>query len=204
LSVLAELYLHLDLRLSHKDKAASQRYLEQRVGELAYHLFRQRPQLDIRIEDGSVKVWLSVAGAVYLAIGQYGSFRSGVDQIIEDGKLLKAMVVSDLKKGGLNEEQILEDKRLIATPDRIRRLLLRIDRFEQSRKNLSVDAREKELAGIIRAVTALLQEMAGEEKDCELLLGALPRCYHPLPEQLPATKALPSRREEDYPASPFS
>lgn len=35
----------------------------------------------------SVKVYIALTGAIYLAIGQYGSFRSGIDYMIEDAKI---------------------------------------------------------------------------------------------------------------------
>ena len=127
--------------LNDNDKYESKIFLEEVLRDYSSKIFRQEVEIFVEIHDGSIKAKLYVIGALYIAIGQYGSFRAGVDQLIDDSKLLQKLVLSELYKEGVAEEFIIEKKRPMATPDKIRRLLLRIDRFEN--KDIYLDKIQK-------------------------------------------------------------
>jgi hypothetical protein len=49
----------------------------------------------VELKDGSLKVYATIAGSLFLAIGQYGDFRSGVDYLAQDTKRLADCIVSE-------------------------------------------------------------------------------------------------------------
>ncbi|HTB82930.1 MAG TPA: hypothetical protein VK742_04685 [Candidatus Sulfotelmatobacter sp.] len=51
--------------------------------------------VDVEFKEGSLKAYITIAGAIYIAIGQYGSFRSGVDFIYTDVKRLAESIVAE-------------------------------------------------------------------------------------------------------------
>jgi len=55
------------------------------------------PDVEVSVEfkSGSLKAYISIAGLIYIAIGQYGSFRSGVDFLYTDIKRLADSLVSE-------------------------------------------------------------------------------------------------------------
>jgi len=120
-----------------------------------------------------------VAGSIYVAIGNYGSFRSGVKQIVEDTKALKNILVSSLRKDGVAEAVILKQRQLAATPERVRRLLMRIDRFERKLPEFAEEEAKARLRRILKAVQELTYEMEFPE-DINLLMANLDERFHPL------------------------
>jgi len=42
--------------------------------------------VNARIEEGSIKTWITAAGIIYAGVAGYGLFHSGNDHMIQDGK----------------------------------------------------------------------------------------------------------------------
>lgn len=145
---------------------------------MASAIYRQDIDVEVSFRQGSLEVLVVIAGSIYLAIGRYGSFRAGLNQIIEDAKALKKLLISSLKKDGLAEDAILLQKRLNATPDRVRRLLRRIDRFERELPELGEDEARSKLQRLLKAVQKLTGEMEFPE-DIELLMKNLDERFRP-------------------------
>ena len=179
---LALLHFNIDISMTQAEKARGKEYLRGLISSYGQSLFKQQVEIEIQIHDGSAKVWISVAGALYLAIGQYGSFRSGVNQIIEDAKVLEKLVYSDLRKCGLKESDFHERNRLTVTPDEIRRLYLRMDRLEE--KVLDKDAYQLELKKIKKYFLEILLDLEFKE-DCFGLLDSVDKKYYPNKKDLP-------------------
>ena len=153
------------------------------------------------MHDGSIKTWIAVLGSIYLAIGQYGSFRSGVDQLIQDSKSIKKYVVISLKKDGLDNSVIMDQKRVVSTPDKIRRLLLRIDRFEKKFPKLEEQESKNEFRGIVVAVSRIANEIDIEE-DLNMFISSIDERFYPHPQELSIRHRLVLRKEEEYPTFP--
>lgn len=183
MSRLAALYLRLDLDIPLSDQERSRTYLQELARRLASDIYRQDAEVEVHFRQGSLEIWMVVAGSIYVAIGNYGSFRSGVKQIIEDAKALKNLLVSSLRKDGVAEAAILEQRRLAATPERVRRLLMRIDRFERQLPEIGEDEARSRLQRILKAVQDLTSEMEFPE-DIDLLMTNLNERFRPPPEAI--------------------
>lgn len=179
MSRLAALYFKLDLEIPTHEQEPSRTYLQDLVRRLSSEIYRQNVKAEVHFRQGSLEVWIMVVGSIYVAIGNYGSFRSGVKQIIEDTKALKNILVSSLRKDGVAEAVILKQTQLAATPERVRRLLTRIDRFEQELPEFPEEEAKARLRRILKAVQELTYEMEFPE-DINLLMANLDERFHPL------------------------
>lgn len=72
---LAETYLRLDIRLAEPDILELRAYLQRRAATFAEGLFGQVSEFAVYVEDGSIRVWLAVAGVLY--VGLVNMDRSG-------------------------------------------------------------------------------------------------------------------------------
>ncbi|WP_438764978.1 hypothetical protein [Kushneria sp. TE3] len=194
---LATVYLHLDFNLSYDDLEVIREYLENIASRYSSIIYRQEINIRVELRDGSVKAWILIAGSIYMAIGQYGSFRSGVDQIIEDAKSVKKYTADTLLKDGVDEKRIIEVKRKSCLPDQIRRLFLRIDRFERRIADMPPEKRVREANLIARAAARISDELDYQE-DLDQLLSCLDDRFKPSRERLELKHRMTIRKEEDF------
>ena len=89
---LAETYIHLKIDATDDFQREVREYLYELSQGISYQIFGQETQIDISFEDGSWKTWIAVAGAIYIGIGQYGSFRSGIEFMVKDARKFSNVV----------------------------------------------------------------------------------------------------------------
>jgi len=157
-------------------------YLKGLTSKYSNIIYGQQTEILVRLEEGSLKVSLAILGALYIGIGQYGSFRSGIDYMIKDAKSLKELVTNELVKNGLNEADIIESKRIHCDPDKIRRVLLSIERYE-SYKNISREDVKKELSKIRTSVKNICVVLSDE--DAGLFASSIKTKYLPEDPRFP-------------------
>lgn len=128
---LAETYIHLKLDASEKFKTDSEEYLQHLSRFIAAEIFAQETEVYIRFEDGSWKTWITIAGAIYIGIGQYGSFRSGIEYLTKDSRKFSNTVIEHfVEKQELNQDLIFRTERRLCVPGKIHRLFQRIDNLQ--------------------------------------------------------------------------
>jgi hypothetical protein len=179
---IAGIEFHFDLNFDEINIKEAESYLKKITSKYADIIFDQNTEVYARLEDGSLKVNLAILGALYIGIGQYGSFRSGIDYMIEDAKSLKNLVTSEIVKNGLNEADIVESKRSHCDPDKIRRVLLAIDRLE-SKINLAPQDLDKELSKIRASVRNICQNL--NDEDSGLFAISIKERYWPENRDIP-------------------
>lgn len=182
MAYIAGMEFHLDLEFGEIDLEKTEKYLKEIVAKYSNLIYRQDTEVLVGIEDGSLKVKLAIAGAIYIGIGQYGSFRSGIDYLIKDAKSLKEIVTSEMVRNGLDETDIIDSKRMHCDPDRIRRVLLAIDRLE-SRKGISKNELLKEVSRIKTSIRNICYSVG--ELDAGLLASSVPEKYWPNDRRIP-------------------
>jgi len=200
---IAGMYLHFDILFDEIDEREAEEYISSIVKSYSDLIFNQESKLRVQIREGSVKVYVALTGAIYLAIGQYGSFRSGIDYMIEDAKYLKGLVVSQLIKNGLSESDVVSVRKEHCAPDKIRRVLLSIERLE-SKRNLSKEYLQKELSKIKSSVTNICHQL--DEQDIGLFASSIDSKYLPDDSKIPeiAKQYKIYAREEDIKFFPFA
>ncbi len=194
---IAGMEFHFDLKFDDINIEESELYFKQLVSKYANLIYGQETIIHVRFEEGSIKVTLWILGTIYIAIGQYGSFRSGIDYMIKDAKSLKELVQSEIIKNGVKETKIIESKKSHCDPDRIRRVLLAIDRLE-SKKNLSHDETLKKLSKIRTSISKICWSLS--EEDIGLFALSINQEYWPhdrnIPDSIKRYKFV--AREEDF------
>lgn len=169
---LLKIYLHLDLHLPHSEIERGSDYLKKIVQQYSNIAFNQNTTVYVNNDIGSIKYWATVAGAMYIAIGQYGSFRSGLDQLIVDSKNINKLIISKLNKDGIHENIFLEERRIMTTTDRIRGLFLRIDRLKFNMPNLTIEEYQSEVNNLYTKIETLSTEIT-DKKDLMLILNEI-------------------------------
>lgn len=196
MTYLAGMEFHFDIEFSELDLQETEQYLKEIVSKYSDLIYRQQTEIYVHLEDGSLKVGLAIIGAIYIGIGQYGSFRSGIDYLIKDAKSLQEIVTSEIVRNGLNESDIIEGKRVHCDPDKIRRVLLSIDRLESKSSITEVD-RLKEISKIKTSVRNICNSV--KEVDAGLFASSISKKYWPedrrIPEYIERYKLV--AREED-------
>jgi hypothetical protein len=165
MSILSKTYLELNIALAKSDIKELEEYLPKITQEYASLLFRQSVQVRIEYWQGSFKAVLTVAGSIYLAIGAYGTIRSGIDYLIKDGRAVRDYLHETLIKDGLSGDRISEVSYRQATPDRIRRLLRRIDKH---RDNSRVDNNQRKYDHERDLLQQMVARVISEDLDNEL------------------------------------
>lgn len=182
---LAETYFHLDVRLPEADAVELRSYLYRRASAYGEGLFGQTAEFDVNVEDGSIRAWLIVVGALYIGIGQYGSFRSGIDYAIKDARSFSEHVLEDVRNSEISDSEILRFERRLGVPGKIKRVFRRLERLEAHGQNLSKTEYEGEIRLISRGLHSIFRAM-DDERDRALLFDSLPiELRATLPERLP-------------------
>lgn len=196
MTYIAGMEFHFDIEFSELDLQETEQYLKEIVSKYSDLIYRQQTEIYVELEDGSLKVRLAIIGAIYIGIGQYGSFRSGIDYLIKDANSLQEIVTSEIVRNGLNESDIIESKRLHCDPHKIRRVLLAIDRLESKSSITEVD-RLKEISKIKTSVRNICNSI--KEVDAGLFASSISKKYWPedrrIPEYIERYKLV--AREED-------
>ena len=182
MALLAGLDFHFDLDYDEIPLQEAEVYLEELTSKYANLIYGQQTKIYVRLEEGSLKVTLAVIGVLYIGIGQYGSFRSGIDYMIKDAKSLNSLVTSEIVKNGMNEADIIESKKMHCDPDRIRRVLLAIDRLE-SKQKLSKSELDKELSKIRTSVRNICSSLS--EEDAGFFATSIKEEYWPQDREIP-------------------
>lgn len=181
---IAGMEIIIDLDFHEINTQEVELYLKELTSKYSNIIYDQQVEVLVRLEEGSLKINLVIIGAIYICIGQYGSFRSGIDYLIKDAKSLKELVTSELVKNGLNEADIIENKKIHCDPDKIRRVLLSIERIESS-KNISRGDTRKELSKVRTSVKNICSTLSDE--DAGLFVLSIKEKYWPEDPRIPHT-----------------
>lgn len=93
--ILSQAYVHIEIDLDEYQIADLKKHLELFVSSRGRFFLYENVATEVELKEGSLKLYLSVLGVLYVAIGQYGSFREGVNYLAEDAKRLADCVVSE-------------------------------------------------------------------------------------------------------------
>jgi hypothetical protein len=95
-NILCQAYVHIELPdFDDAHLANLKKHLELFVSTRGRFFLYEDVATDVEFKSGSLKLYLTIAGSLYVAIGQYGSFRDGVNFLAGDTKRLAECVVSE-------------------------------------------------------------------------------------------------------------
>lgn len=182
MSFIAGIEYQFDLNFQEIDLQDTESYLRDVTSKYSDIIFGQQTDIRATLEEGSLKATLLILGSLYIAAGQYGSFRSGIDYMINDAKSLKDLVSSQIVKNGLNEASIIESKRIQCDPDKIRKVILSIERLE-SNKNLAPEEIKKDISKIKTSVRNICGHL--NDEDAGFFVSSIRQRYWPDDRKIP-------------------
>lgn len=96
-NILCQAYVHVDLPvdITPGELDAIKEHLRQFTEARAKFFVYPDVVVEVEFREGSLKSYLTIAGAIYLAIGNYGDFRGGVDYLYTDIKRLADSLVAE-------------------------------------------------------------------------------------------------------------
>lgn len=189
MSRIAETYIHLRVQASYEEMSVVKRYFEVNGALLSKEIFGGRLEIEVKLEEASLKVWVTIAGLVYGIIAGYGSFRTGIDYTIKDSRAFSERLSSSFVKDALiPKEKVYRIERRLGVPGKISRLLDRLKRLETRSKNTAIN---KEIEYIQKEIINILKRLDNEQ-DRKLFIKNLPDyAKERLPSKFPAAKEWP-------------
>ena len=133
---IGETYIKFDFEYSESNKSKiKEAFLAQiRLSAREYLKGEQVYKISIEFEEGSLKSRIIVWGTVvYMGIGNYGSFRAGVRQIITDVRQFSEVVINNMDNDpNIAANDIIRTEKRLGFPGRLQELYSRIDAYERS------------------------------------------------------------------------
>ena len=95
-NILCQAYVHINpVSLSPEKLAQLQEALDLFVAARGRFFLYEDVNTSVKLKEGSLKVYGTIAGSLYLAISNYGGFREGVDYLAQDTKRLAECIASE-------------------------------------------------------------------------------------------------------------
>lgn len=178
---IAETYIHIKDVPNGLSKEEVQQYLEQHAFQWAEQSFKQSVIVKIRIEEGSIKIWVFVGvPLLYHLVSGYGSFRSGIDAIVSDSKAFSNYVIKRFGEDeGVPDMAVFRAECRLGVPGKIQRFLKLLDKLNSP--DIGHRERQVELQKL-RAEFIEILELLEDDQDRELFIKQLPEdiLHHPI------------------------
>jgi len=170
---IAETYIRIADVPHGLNKEKARQYLEQHAYIWAERYFKKSVVVKVRVEEGSLIVWVLVSGmTLFTIVSGYGSFRSGIDHIVSDAKAFSSHVIEAFGRAeNIPDAAILRAERRLGVPGKIQRFLKSIDKLNSA--DLGQNERHVKLQEI-RAEFMQILELLENEQDKELFIEQVP------------------------------
>jgi hypothetical protein len=198
---IGETYLKFDFEFNEENKQRiRQAYLNQ-ISQSSREVFKNKEHFKIAIEfeEGSLKTRIIILGStlfsIYVGIGQYGSFKAGIREMINDVNWFSENTIERIDDGpNINQNDIIRTEKRTGLTGRLQELYNRIDRFERNVNNMSNVEIQNELNQIKQEVSNLSAVLPNQDE--QVFLGELNDDYS---ENLPN----PNPRRVNYLANRY-
>lgn len=198
---LAETYLHFDVDAPIDFQREAETFLFECGVIFTKELFGQKVNIEVVVDEGSLKCWLIIVGSLYAAVTSYGSFRTGIDYLIKDSRKLSNKVISTfVNESGIPESQIVRTEKRLGTPGKIKRY---IQEIQKANDLLMKPSHHSPLEHSVHKAERIIKALDSEE-DRRLFIDSLPEgTKNKLPTELPPPRidSMPievRRKEEEF------
>jgi hypothetical protein len=170
---LAQAYIHLSPYDVAPDEEGRLGLIARRTGiAAAERVYGDNVAVDIRLEEGSLKVWVTVLTILeglhftYGTIADYKGFKESVVELCKDAREFGADVCGVFpKKIGASETQVFRTERRLKTPGKIARLISKLDRLKMPDLTLSKTEAERLREQICKELEAVLKDLTAVEAE---------------------------------------
>ena len=130
--ILAQAYVRLDLDFeetsSEIDLVAIEKSLQLFFQQRARHFIDEKIEVSVEFKEGSFKTLITVVGALYIAIGNYGDFRQGVQVLYDDAKwLAESGARESIFQLGVRSNCVLRKEARVGIVGKLKRALDEVD-----------------------------------------------------------------------------
>lgn len=185
MTVLAQTYLHLIVAPSERQISETLEYVQYLGAVSAREHFRQDVELELRLEQGSLKGWLTVVGGLYLGLSNYGSLREGIDYAVKDSREFSAWIIEKFKSEvPMPPTTLYRAERRLGLPGKIQRLYPLLEEASNligGRDKVEAQRRLKQVQDQLTSIAAELSD-SGETQVLERIEGMIPA---PIRNRLP-------------------
>ncbi len=161
-----ETYLKFDFEYNKLNQdRVKEAYLSQ-IDQVSSEILKDKEFFKISIEydQGSLKTKIVIWGTAILGIANYGSFRAGVREIINDVNTFSDFVIKRIGDGpSINQNDIIRTERRTGLIGRIQELYNKIDRLERNINNLSNNQIQSELQQIKQEISNLIAVLPNQD-----------------------------------------
>jgi len=184
---IGETYLKFDFEFTEQNQILIKEAYLKNVEKISQDFLKSSEviKISIEFEEGSlktkIKIW-GLAATLYIGIGQYGSFRQGVREIVQDVKNVSEYVVDNFEnEPQIGDERIIRYEKRTGITGRINNIYKRIHKLERQLNTLPQQQIRIELNSIKQDVSNILILLP--ENTQQQFLEELPNNYqNNLPE----------------------
>ncbi|SCX36914.1 hypothetical protein SAMN03159437_05787 [Pseudomonas sp. NFACC25] len=94
-SIICQAYIHIDPVPEGLDEEALKAQLEAFLGVRAEFFLYKEVGTEVELKEGSLKIYLTILGSLYVGISQYPDFRQGVELLASDSKRVSEYAISE-------------------------------------------------------------------------------------------------------------
>ncbi|MEZ0148546.1 MAG: hypothetical protein AB9Q22_00270 [Candidatus Reddybacter sp.] len=123
--------------------------------------FKNEVFIKISVEDGSLIIKVLVGGlAIANLVANYGSLRSGIDQVVDDSRNFSGMVIAQFKQDErIPDQSIIRAERRLGVPGKIQRFYKKLDKVNlddnsRNERTVIIDDLKDEFISIIELLEA--------------------------------------------------
>jgi hypothetical protein len=186
-NILCQAYVHVELPegITPEQLDEIKQHLSQFATQRGKFFVYEDVIVDVEFREGSLKAYITIAGAIYIAIGQYGSFRSGVDYLYTDVKrLADSMVAEGLFMTRARHESIRRTEARTGVIGSLKILVDDMNQLEASIGEISVEEAARRVKKIKDDADVLLINVRSDE-DATQIQNELDTFSDNLPERWP-------------------
>jgi hypothetical protein len=165
-NILCQAYVHVDLPedITKGELKIIKDHLTRFATERAKFFVYPEVEVEVEFREGSLKTYITIAGAIYLAIGNYGDFRSGVEYLHTDIKrLADTMVAESLFSTKARHANIRRTEARVGVVGSLKVLVDDMNTLEASMGQISVEEVTRRIHRIREDAEALLTNVRAEE-----------------------------------------
>jgi hypothetical protein len=166
MALLAEAYIHLKpYKLNDTEIEKLLDNIINFAGISASEIYEKQVSIELRAEEGSLKLWLTVGGVLlgaYGAIANYKGFKESIAEICKDAKDFGYNVCNyAVEASNAGKSQVYRTERRLKDPGKVKRFIDRIEKLEKFKAaNSDADLRNElyEIRKIVESFRANISE----------------------------------------------
>ena len=169
---IGETYIKFDFEFTKSNQNLIREAYLRQVGYSSREVLKNKElfKISIEYEKGSLKTRIVIWGtALYMGIANYGSFRAGVKEIVNDVKTFSSFVIDRIDDDpAINTNNIIRTEKRTGFPGRIQELYNRIDKQERNINILSNNGIQAEILWIKQEVVNIYTVLPNHDKQAFL------------------------------------